>query len=59
MSLSEISSKFTENTLDEIIQKAGGTKHTSYKFGEGFKKGDSYLSRVYRLTVFGVNETDG
>ncbi|XP_014087647.1 uncharacterized protein [Bactrocera oleae] len=59
MSLSEISNKFTENTLDEIIQKAGGTKHTSYKFGEGFKKGDSYLSRVYRLTVFGVNETNG
>ncbi|XP_011181745.1 uncharacterized protein LOC105211807 [Zeugodacus cucurbitae] len=59
MSLSEISCKFTENTLDEIIQKAGGTKHTSYKFGECFKKGDSYLSRVYRLSVFGVNETNG
>lgn len=59
MSLSEISSKFTEKTLDEIIQKSGGTKHTSYKFGEGFKKGDSYLSRVYRLTVYGVKESDG
>ncbi|XP_067640068.1 uncharacterized protein [Eurosta solidaginis] len=58
MSLSDISTKFTEKTLDEIIQKAGGTKHTSYQFGEGFKKGDSYLSKVFRLTVYGV-KSDG
>lgn len=59
MSLSDISSKFSEATLDEIIQKAGGTKHTSYKFGKGFKKGDSYLSKVFRLCVEGVNEKNG
>ncbi|XP_036318178.1 uncharacterized protein LOC118733084 isoform X2 [Rhagoletis pomonella] len=59
MSLSDISNKFTEKTLDEIVQKAGGTKHTSYKFGPGFKKGDSYLSKVFRLTVDGVNEKNG
>ncbi|XP_030378580.1 uncharacterized protein LOC115627143 [Scaptodrosophila lebanonensis] len=55
----DISSKFSETTLDEIIQHSGGTKHTSYKFGEGGKKGDSYLSKVFRLCVYGVNEKDG
>ncbi|KAM7350016.1 uncharacterized protein ACRADG_008710 [Cochliomyia hominivorax] len=59
MSLSDISSKFTEATCEEIIKKAGGTKYTSYKFGKGFKKGDSYLSKVFRLCVYGVNETTG
>ncbi|XP_064538307.1 uncharacterized protein LOC135428315 [Drosophila montana] len=55
----DISAKFTEATLDEIIQNAGGTKHTSFKFGEGGKKGDSYLSRVFRLCVYGVKEPEG
>lgn len=59
MSLLDISAKFTEATLDEIICCAGGTKHTAYKFGKGFKKGDSYLSKVFRLSVFGVNEDNG
>ncbi|XP_055840577.1 uncharacterized protein LOC129908231 isoform X2 [Episyrphus balteatus] len=57
MSLSEISKFFTEKSLDEIIIKAGGTKHTSFKFGKGFKKGDSYLSKVFRLCVYGEHET--
>ncbi|XP_017872280.1 PREDICTED: uncharacterized protein LOC108619950 [Drosophila arizonae] len=55
----DISAKFNEATLDEIIQNAGGTKHTSYKFGAGGKKGDSYLSRVFRLCVYGVKEPEG
>ncbi|XP_037936340.1 uncharacterized protein LOC119670234 [Teleopsis dalmanni] len=59
MSLTDISTHFTESTLDAIIQKAGGTKHTSFKFGKGFKKGDSYLSKVFRLCVYGVNEGNG
>ncbi|XP_075158945.1 uncharacterized protein LOC142232117 [Haematobia irritans] len=59
MSLSDISSKFTEEVLEEIIKKASGTKYTSHKFGKGFKKGDSYLSRVFRLCVYGVNEENG
>ncbi|EDV99604.1 uncharacterized protein LOC6565469 [Drosophila grimshawi] len=54
----DISAKFNVNTLDEIIQNAGGTKHTSYKFGEGGKKGDSYLSRVFRLCVYGIKEPE-
>lgn len=52
----DISAKFNEETLDEIIRNAGGAKHTSYKFGEGGKKGDSYLSRVFRICVYGVKE---
>lgn len=58
MNLSAISNKFTEATLDEIIQKKGGCKHTSWSLGDGFKKGDSYLSEVYRIIVDGV-KTDG
>lgn len=54
MDLSSISIKFTEATLDAIIQKYGGQKHTGWKFGDGFKKGDSYLSEVYRVIVDGV-----
>ncbi|EDW26488.1 GL13040 [Drosophila persimilis] len=52
--LGDISAKFSEATLDEIFQKAGGTKYTSYKFGPSGKKGDAYLSRVFRITIFGV-----
>lgn len=53
MQLSDISDKFTNATLDEIIQKAGGTKCTGWSFGSGFKKGDFYLSEVFRLKVEG------
>lgn len=60
MNLSEISKYFTENTLHEIIQKVGGTKFTSYNFiSESNKKGDSYLSQVYRIKVQGINENNG
>ncbi|XP_065362815.1 uncharacterized protein LOC135956300 [Calliphora vicina] len=59
MSLTDISKKFTEATCEEIIKKAGGTKYTSFKFGKGFKKGDSYLSKVFRLCVYGINEPTG
>ncbi|KAH8304721.1 hypothetical protein KR044_007259 [Drosophila immigrans] len=57
--LADISAKFTEATLDEIIHSIGGTRHTSYEFGAGGKKGDSYLSRVFRLCVYGVKEPEG
>ncbi|EDV33769.1 uncharacterized protein Dana_GF19128 [Drosophila ananassae] len=55
-SFADISSKFSESTLDEIIKNAGGTRHTSYKFGPSGKKGDAYLSRVFRITIYGVKE---
>uniref|UniRef100_A0A1B0FD05 CHK kinase-like domain-containing protein n=1 Tax=Glossina morsitans morsitans TaxID=37546 RepID=A0A1B0FD05_GLOMM len=59
MSLTDISREFTETTLTEIVKKAGGTIHTSYKFGKTVKKGDSYLSKVFRLSVYGINEDNG
>lgn len=54
--LAVISSKFTVHTLDAIVQKCGGIRHTSWCFGEGFKKGDSYLSEAFRMVVHGVAE---
>lgn len=59
MSLSKISKFFTEETLDKIVQNVGCTHHKSWSFGTGFKKGDSYLSDVYRLIIIGNNGTDG
>lgn len=56
MSLSDVSPKFTEESLDEIIIKTGGVKHTGWEFGGGFKKGDSYLSDVFRMIVKGVDK---
>ncbi|KAH8287027.1 hypothetical protein KR054_000748 [Drosophila jambulina] len=57
-SFADISAKFSESTLDEIIQNVGGTRHTSYKFGPSGKKGDAYLSRVFRITIYGVKKED-
>lgn len=54
--LQDISSKFTENVLDDIIKNSGGLKHTSWEFGTGFTKGDSMLSEVFRFFVYGVKE---
>lgn len=57
MSLESISPNFTEDYLDEIIKKAGGTKHTSWAFeGAAGKKGDSYLSEVFKVVVKGVDD---
>lgn len=59
MLLNSISEQFTEETLDKILQKNKGDKtfkHTSWKFGSGFKKGDSYLSEVFRLLINGIAE---
>lgn len=56
MSLSDISSKFTEETLQEIIENAGGVELISWEFAGGFRKGDSFLSEVYKLKVKGLNE---
>lgn len=53
MSLATISSQFTEATLDTIVRAAGGQRHTAWRFGSGFKKGDSYLSEAYRLHIDG------
>lgn len=57
MSLDIISPNFTENHLNEIIRKAGGVKYTSWEFeGAAGKKGDGYLSEVFKVVVKGVND---
>ncbi|XP_058057776.1 uncharacterized protein LOC131208879 isoform X1 [Anopheles bellator] len=50
--LSDISAKFTESTLDEIIRSAGGTRCTGWKLQDGdVTKGDAYLSELYRIQL--------
>lgn len=57
MSLSDISNKLTEKHLDDIIRQEGGVKHTTWEFsGNSFKKGDCYLSNMYRIIVKGVDD---
>lgn len=57
MSLETISPNLTEKHLTEIIQKFGGVKYTSWDFeGAAGKKGDSYLSEVYKVLVKGVDD---
>jgi hypothetical protein len=56
MSLSDVSSKFNDETLQEIIEKVGGVELKSWEFAGGFRKGDSFLSEVYKLKVIGLNE---
>lgn len=57
MSLATISPNFTEEHLHEIIRNAGGVKYTSWAFeGDAFKKGDSYLSELFKVVVKGVDD---
>ncbi|XP_052902739.1 uncharacterized protein LOC128310196 isoform X2 [Anopheles moucheti] len=58
--LSDISAKFTEETLDEIVRSAGGKRCISWKIPEtNFTKGDAYLSELYRIQLTGEpNEPD-
>uniref|UniRef100_A0A182M746 CHK kinase-like domain-containing protein n=1 Tax=Anopheles culicifacies TaxID=139723 RepID=A0A182M746_9DIPT len=58
--LSDISPKFTEETLDEIVRSAGGKRCISWKIPEtNFTKGDAYLSELYRIQLTGErNEPD-
>lgn len=57
MSLDIISPNLTESHLNEIIRNAGGVKYTSWEFeGDAVKKGDSYLSEIYKVVVKGVND---
>lgn len=58
--LNEISDKFTKEVLADILCKAHGRKVqlVNWDFGEGFAKGDSYLSTVTKGTVYGVTDDD-
>lgn len=51
-----ISPKFTEQTLDLIVRRHGGVKHTSWRFGEEFPKIYTFSSDIHRLIVTGMNE---
>lgn len=57
MSLQSISPNLTEDHLHAIIRQRGGVKYTSWQFDDaaGFKKGDGYLSELYKLIVKGVD----
>lgn len=57
MSLDLISPNITEEHLHEIIRKFGGVKYTSWEFeGNAGKKGDGYLSEVYKVVVTGEDD---
>ena len=57
MSLDLISPNLKEEHLNEIIRKFGGVKHTSWAFeGNAAKKGDGYLSEVYKVVVTGEDD---
>lgn len=58
--LSEVSDKFTEEVLADVLCKAHGKKVqlVDWDFGEGFAKGDSYLSTVTKGTVYGITDDD-
>lgn len=59
--LSMVSDKFTEQVLTDILCKAYSGKKVRlvhWDFGEGFAKGDSYLSTVNKGELFGIIDDD-
>lgn len=61
INLNEVSDKFTEEVLTDILHKAYNGKKvqlTDWNFGEGFAKGDSYMSTVNKGEVHGIIDDD-
>lgn len=58
MSLESISPNLKEEHLNEIIRKFGGVKYTKWGFeiGEAAKKGDSYLSELFKVVLTGEDD---
>lgn len=57
MSLEEISPNFKEEHLHEIIRKLGGVRYLSWAFdGAAGKKGDGYLSELFKVIVTGEDD---
>jgi hypothetical protein len=57
MSLDLISPNITEEHMLEIVKKFGGVKYISWAFeGNAAKKGDGYLSEVYKVVVTGEDD---
>lgn len=40
--------------MEEIVIKAGGTKYLSHEFDSVQQKGESYLSKVFKLKIIGL-----
>ncbi|XP_050458493.1 uncharacterized protein LOC126855135 isoform X1 [Cataglyphis hispanica] len=61
INLNEVSDKFTEEVLTDILCKAYNGKKvqlTDWNFGERFAKGDSYLSTVNKGKLYGIIDGD-
>jgi len=61
INLNEVSDKFTEELLTDILCKESNGKKvqlTDWDFGEGFAKGDSYLSIVNKGKIYGIIDGD-
>lgn len=59
--LSQLSDKFNENVLIDILSKGCDGKEVElldWNFGEGFTKGDSYLSVVNKGKVSGITNEE-
>lgn len=57
MSLEDISPNINVDHLHEIIRKKGGERMVSWAFdGAAGKKGDGYLSELYRLIITGITD---
>lgn len=58
--LSIVNDKFTEKVLTDILCKAYGKKVqlTDWKFGDGFTKGDNYLSTVNKGVLYGITDDE-
>jgi len=56
VNLSDVSDKFTEEVLADVLHRAcnGKVQLTDWKFGEGFAKGDSYMSTVNKGKLYGI-----
>lgn len=55
--LETISPNLNEEHLNEIIRKFGGIKYTKWEFeGSAGKKGDGYLSELYKVVVTGEDQ---
>ncbi|XP_071634634.1 uncharacterized protein [Temnothorax longispinosus] len=57
VNLSDVSDKFTEEVLVDVLSRAYNRKKvqlTDWNFGEGFAKGDSYLSIVNKGKLSGI-----
>jgi len=59
--LSDVSDKFTKDVLADVLSTAYNGKKvqlTDWNFGDGFAKGDSYLSTVNKGKLYGIVDDD-